>query len=128
MPIGSSSFPRPAAPGYELARKKYADLTVFYCPLDFSWAVRNAMRRIRPSLLVLAELELWPNLIANAKQHGAKVAIINGRLSDHSFPGYRRIRPFVAHVLRQIDLIAAQNDETANRFLAPRSAWPNACK
>ena len=58
--------------GYELARKKYADLTVFYCPLDFSWAVRNAMRRIRPSLLVLAELELWPNLIAIAKQHGAK--------------------------------------------------------
>ncbi|HEX4412317.1 MAG TPA: 3-deoxy-D-manno-octulosonic acid transferase [Lacipirellulaceae bacterium] len=104
--------------GYELAKKKYADLTVFYCPLDFSWAVRNAMRRVRPSLLVLAELELWPNLIAIAKQQGTKVAIINGRLSDHSFPGYRRIRPFVARVLRQIDFIAAQNDETAQRFLA----------
>jgi 3-deoxy-D-manno-octulosonic-acid transferase len=102
--------------GYELAQKKYADLTVFYCPLDFSWAVRNAMRRIRPTMLVLAELELWPNLIAIAKQRGAKVAIANGRLSDHSFPGYRRIRPFVAHVLRQVDLIAAQNDETAERF------------
>ena len=104
--------------GYELAQKKYADLAVFYCPLDFSWAVRNAMRRIRPSILVLAEFELWPNLIAIAKQHGAKVAIVNGRLSDHSFPGYRRIRPFVARMLRQIDLIAAQNDETAERFLA----------
>jgi 3-deoxy-D-manno-octulosonic-acid transferase len=104
--------------GYELAKKKYADLAVFYCPLDFSWAVRNAMRRIRPSLLILAELELWPNLIAIAKQQGTKVAIVNGRLSDHSFPGYRRIRPLVARVLRQIDLIAAQNDETANRFLA----------
>ena len=40
--------------GYELACKKYADHTVFYCPLDFSWAVRNAMRRIRPAMLVLA--------------------------------------------------------------------------
>jgi 3-deoxy-D-manno-octulosonic-acid transferase len=102
--------------GYELAQKKYADLTVFYCPLDFSWAVRNALHRIRPDMLVLAELELWPNLIAIAKQRGVKVAIVNGRLSDHSFPGYRRIRPFVARVLRQIDLIAAQNDETAERF------------
>src|SRR4029079_1200030 len=104
--------------GYELARKKYADLKVFYCPLDFSWAVRTAMRRIRPTILVLAELELWPNLIAAAKGHGARVAIINGRMSDHSFPGYRRIRPFVARVLKQIDLITAQNDESASRFRA----------
>jgi 3-deoxy-D-manno-octulosonic-acid transferase len=102
--------------GYELARKKYAALTVFYCPLDFSWAVRTAVRRVRPSLIVLAELELWPNLIAAAKEQGARVAIINGRLSDKSFPGYRRIRPLISHVLRQVDLIAAQNDESAGRF------------
>jgi 3-deoxy-D-manno-octulosonic-acid transferase len=102
--------------GYELAFKKYADLTVFYCPLDFSWAVRNAMRRIRPAVLLLAELELWPNLIAAARDHGARVAIFNGRLSDHSFPGYRRVRPLVAHMLRQVDLIAAQNAESADRF------------
>src|SRR5204863_7107990 len=101
---------------YELARKKYADLSVFYCPLDFSWAVRTAMRRARPTILVLAELELWPNLIAAAKNYGARVMIINGRMSDHSFPGYRRIRPFVARVLRQIDLITAQNNESADRF------------
>jgi 3-deoxy-D-manno-octulosonic-acid transferase len=104
--------------GYDLARKKYADLSVFYCPLDFSWAVRNAMHRIRPTILVLAELELWPNLIMAAKQQGARVAIVNGRLSDHSFPGYRRIRPLVARMLRQIDLIAAQSDESADRFRA----------
>jgi 3-deoxy-D-manno-octulosonic-acid transferase len=104
--------------GFELARKKYADLPVFYCPLDFSWAVRTAMRRIRPSLLVLAELELWPNLILTAKGQGARVAIVNGRMSDHSFPGYRRLRPLVARLLAQIDLIAAQNNESADRFRA----------
>jgi len=104
--------------GYELARKKYADLVVFYCPLDFSWAVRTAMRRVRPALLLLAELELWPNLITAAKEQGARVAIVNGRLSDHSFPGYRRIRPLVTRVLRQLDLIAAQNGESARRFRA----------
>jgi 3-deoxy-D-manno-octulosonic-acid transferase len=102
--------------GFELARRKYADLTVFYCPLDFSWAVRMAMRRMRPTVLVLAELELWPNLIVAAKEYGARVAIVNGRLSDHSFPRYRRARPLIAHLLRQVDCIAAQNDESAGRF------------
>ena len=111
--------------GYDLAVEKYADQTVFYCPLDFSWAVHAAMRRVRPDLLVLAELELWPNLILAAKRQGARIAIINGRLSANSFRGYRRIRPLVARVLRQIDLIAAQNQQTAERFQqlgAPRQA------
>lgn len=103
--------------GFDLAKKKFADRTVFYCPLDFSWATAAAMRRVRPNLLVLAELELWPNLVAAAKRHGAAVAIINGRLSDKSFRGYRRARRLVCHVLRQVDLIAAQNTETAERFL-----------
>jgi 3-deoxy-D-manno-octulosonic-acid transferase len=71
---------------------------------------------VRPTLLVLAELELWPNLIAAAKQHDARVAIINGRLSDKSFRGYCRFRPLVRRVLEKIDLIAAQNEETAERF------------
>ncbi|NLF70332.1 MAG: 3-deoxy-D-manno-octulosonic acid transferase [Candidatus Anammoximicrobium sp.] len=102
--------------GFELAKKKYAPRTVFYCPLDFSWAVRTAMKRIRPNLLVLAELELWPNLIWAAKRHGAKVAVVNGRLSDRSFRGYRRVRPFVARLLQSLDAIAAQNDEYAARF------------
>jgi 3-deoxy-D-manno-octulosonic-acid transferase len=104
--------------GFDLARKKYADRTVFYCPLDFSWAAAAAMRRVRPTMLVLAELELWPNLIAAAKRHAVPVAIINGRLGDKSFRGYRRVRPLVARVLRQIDLIAAQNAESAERFCA----------
>ncbi len=102
--------------GYDLAKKKYAEHTVFYCPVDFSWATKRAMQRVRPDLLVLAELELWPNLIAAAKEQGAQVAIINGRLSDKSFRGYSRFRPLVARVLSQIDLIAAQNEETAGRF------------
>ena len=61
--------------------KRYAKLSVFYCPLDFTWAVGAAMRRVRPDVLVLAELELWPNLIRAVKRRGAKVAVINGRLS-----------------------------------------------
>jgi 3-deoxy-D-manno-octulosonic-acid transferase len=121
--------------GYALAKKKYdhqqpltthhSPLTVFYCPLDFTWAVRRAMRRIRPTLLVLAELELWPNLVWAARDQGAKIAVINGRLSDKSFRGYRRLRWFVSRILTQIDLLAIQTDEYAERFLtlgAPRSS------
>jgi 3-deoxy-D-manno-octulosonic-acid transferase len=104
--------------GMALARKKYPELTVFYCPLDFSWAVRHAMRRMRPDVLVLVELELWPNLVRAAKEAGARVMLINGRLSERSFQGYRRIRPLVASVLRQIDTVAAQDETYAARFRA----------
>ena len=103
--------------GYDLARKKYRGHTVFYCPLDFSWSVAAAMRRVRPDLLLLAELELWPNLIAAANRHGARVAIANGRLSEHSARGYQRIRWFVRRILRGIDLVAAQHGEYAERFI-----------
>jgi 3-deoxy-D-manno-octulosonic-acid transferase len=103
--------------GYALARKKYAAYSVFYCPLDFSWAVRAAMGRIRPDCLVLTELELWPNLIRAAREQGARVAVVNGRLSQRSHRGYLRVRPFIARLLRQLDLIAAQNDEYRRRFL-----------
>ena len=103
--------------GFALARKKYAGYQVFYCPLDFTWAVRRAMRRVRPSLLVLAELELWPNLIRGALHQGARVAIVNGRLSDRSYRGYRRARMFLRPTLSSIHLVAAQNKCYADRFL-----------
>ncbi|MEN6405680.1 MAG: 3-deoxy-D-manno-octulosonic acid transferase [Thermoguttaceae bacterium] len=104
------------ATGMALARKKYAGHTVFYCPLDFSWAVKNALRRVEPDVLVLAELELWPNLIREAKRRGVRVAVVNGRLGEKSFRGYRRIRSLVAGLLRQVDLLAVQDETYAERF------------
>jgi 3-deoxy-D-manno-octulosonic-acid transferase len=104
--------------GHALAKTRYAEHTVFYCPLDFSWAVRRAMRRVRPDLLVLAELELWPNLIAAARQHGARVAVVNGRLSDASFRGYRRFGWLTRRLLAGLDLVAAQDASYAERFVA----------
>ena len=102
--------------GFALARKKYAGYQVFYCPLDFTWAVRQAMRRVRPDLLVLAELELWPNLIHAARRQGARVAVVNGRWSETSHRGYRRVRPVLRPILSRIDLIAVQNERYAERF------------
>jgi len=102
--------------GMALAKKKYPELTVFYCPLDFSWAVKTAIRRVRPDVLVLAELELWPNLISFARRSGARVAVINGRLSERSARGYGRIRPLVSRLLRRMDLVAVQDETYAKRF------------
>jgi 3-deoxy-D-manno-octulosonic-acid transferase len=103
--------------GFALAKQKYGQHTVFYCPLDFTWAVSRAMQRARPSLLLLAELELWPNLVRAAKRHGAKVAIFNGRLSERSFRGYRRLRWLLRPVLNQLDVIAVQDADYAQRFI-----------
>lgn len=104
--------------GMNLARKKYPEHTVSYCPLDFTWATAEAMRRIRPDVLVLVELELWPNLVAAARRRGARVAVVNGRLSEPSFRGYRRVRPLLRSVLKRLDLVAVQDETYAERFLA----------
>ena len=106
------------ASGYRLAKKKFAEWEVCYAPLDFSWAIRTAMQRIRPSALLLMELELWPNLIDIASGQGVSVAIVNGRLSEKSHRGYQRIRHWIAPSLQNVDLVAAQNETYAERFLA----------
>lgn len=102
--------------GYAVAKSRYPEHTVCYCPLDFSWAVNAALNRIRPSLLVLAELELWPNLISLARRRGVPVAVINGRMSERSFRGYRRIRWFLQRVLNRLNVIAVQSETYAERF------------
>ena len=103
--------------GMELAKQVFSnDWTVFYCPLDFSWAVETAFQRLKPDLLVLVEQELWPNLIESAKQHGVKTAIINGRFGESGYKRYLWIRPLIASLLRQFDLIAPQNEVYAGWF------------
>ncbi|MGL4944242.1 MAG: 3-deoxy-D-manno-octulosonic acid transferase [Thermoguttaceae bacterium] len=105
--------------GMELAQRLFRDdHTVFYCPLDFSWSVRRAVERIAPTILVLAEQELWPNLVALAKRHGASVAIINGRFSSAGFKRYRFARIVFRSMMQQLDAVAAQSVTYANCFAA----------
>ena len=65
---------------------------------------------------MLAELELWPNLIASASRHGAKVAVVNARLSERSARGYGRVARLMRWLLGKLDLVASQSDEYAQRF------------
>ena len=103
--------------GLAVARRTFPDLVTFYAPLDFSWSVRQAIARVRPTVLALVELELWPNLVWSAKKAGTRVAIVNGRLSLRSHKGYRKIRGPLGPTLRRIDAVAAQNQEYASRFV-----------
>ena len=103
--------------GFDLAQKLFAaHHSVSFCPQDFSWAMGNAMQRIAPAMIVLAELELWPNLIAIADAKKIPVAVINGRLSESSFRGYRRFSWLLATSFRQLSIVAAQNETYAQRF------------
>jgi 3-deoxy-D-manno-octulosonic-acid transferase len=72
------------------------------------------MRAVRPSLIVLAESELWPNFLMAAKRNQVPVALINGRMSPRSFRRYRWVRPLVGLLLRRLDLLAVQTREYAD--------------
>ena len=104
--------------GMELAEKAFSKRAVFYLPLDFTWAVRNAMQRIQPHLLVLVELEVWPNLMKAAKRSNCAVVIVNGRLSKRSFEGYARFGWLTRSFFSKLDLIAVQDATYAERFKA----------
>ena len=103
--------------GFDLANKKFPDKLVFFCPSDFSWSIANTINRIRPSILVLTELELWPNLITVVKQNSIPIALINGRISDKSFNGYRRFRAVTKPMFAALDLALMQTESYANRIL-----------
>lgn len=103
--------------GRHLASELFPDLTTFYSPLDFSWAVRRALRRIRPDALVMAELELWPNTIDIARRQGIAVCVINGRLSARSARGYRKFAWLVQPMFRRLTWVGAQSPHYANRFI-----------
>jgi 3-deoxy-D-manno-octulosonic-acid transferase len=104
--------------GYDEAVKRFADVPVFFWPLDFSWAVSRTLHRVRPDLIVLAEGEVWPNMLASAKRGGVPVAIINGRMSPRSFGRYRKLRWLVGGLFRKLDLVAAQTEEYAGHYRA----------
>jgi len=103
--------------GFALATERFSDCVVSWFPLDFSWAVSNAFRRVNPELVVLVELELWPNFLSMASKRSVQTALINARMSDRSFRGYSRIRRIVAPVFQRFCVVAAQTQEYANRLM-----------
>jgi len=102
--------------GQKLARTRFGAENVFYFPLDFAFAIRPYLRQLRPELIVIAETEFWPNFLRLGKASGARIAVVNARISDRSWPKYRRFRHLLTRVLRQIDLFLTQTEEDARRL------------
>ena len=104
--------------GLDVARSRFPPALVFPCPLDFSWAVRRVLQRVQPDLLVLGELELWPQLLALTAARGVPIAVVNARMSERSFRGYRRFAWLARRMLRRLTVVIARSREDADRFAA----------
>ena len=102
--------------GQELARLRFGEESVFYFPLDFVFACRRVLRGIRPALVIIAETEIWPNFLREAKRFGASVVLVNGRVSAKSARGYRRWKWFFRSVLSNVDLFLMQTQTDASRL------------
>ena len=104
--------------GMELAQRLFpAEVHKFYFPLDFSWGVQRRLDQLKPAILVLGELEAWPNLIAACNRRRIPIAVVNGRLSARSHRGYRRLGWLTRGMFAGLDTIAAQDVTYAKRFI-----------
>jgi len=89
-----------------------------YLPFDLPWLAAAFLRLSRPTLAIVMETEIWPNLYAGCQRLGLPLLLANARLSDRSFRAYMRLRALVAPTLGQVALIAARGAEDAERFIA----------
>ncbi len=105
--------------GQELAQKLFKDKAelVFYFPFDWKFTVKRALRTVKPSVVLLMETEIWFNFLRQTNKSGARIAIVNGRLSEKSFKRYSFIKRTMQHVLHYVDLALMQGRADAKRFI-----------
>ncbi|MCR9218362.1 MAG: hypothetical protein NXI14_14315 [bacterium] len=107
--------------GIARARTLFGDhesIDVVRYPLDASWAVRRFLDRVKPDAVVLVELEVWPNFLDACAKRGIPVGVVNGRLSERSFRGYRRLRPLLRRYFSRLAFAAVQDEAYRERFAA----------
>jgi 3-deoxy-D-manno-octulosonic-acid transferase len=103
--------------GLDEARKRFAESPVIAYPFDFSWAVAAALDAVRPSLVVLAESEMWPNFLAAAARRKVPVVVVNARMSPRSFARLRRLAALARRLLfRHVAAFAVQSQDYADRL------------
>ncbi len=104
--------------GLAMARERMAPhvqgITLF--PYDFLPSVRRITDRIAPWMVVMVETDLWPNFLHEMARRRVPVVLVNGRLSDRSFAGYRRFVSFFRPLFSRFAHVGAQSAEDARRF------------
>jgi 3-deoxy-D-manno-octulosonic-acid transferase len=102
--------------GQEVAKERAPESTmVFYLPFDIPLILKTALKRMRPELLITIETELWPNLFRVFKEFTIPVIILNGRISENSFRGYKKASFFMKKVLSNVNLFCMQSEMDAER-------------
>lgn len=101
--------------GEIVARSLYPDLCVVRFPVDISWIVSRFLKRIAPTVVVLIELEIWPNFLRHANRYGAPVCVVNGRITERSYNSYKLFRNLMPQFNR-ISVFVAQDEAYAERF------------
>jgi 3-deoxy-D-manno-octulosonic-acid transferase len=106
--------------GQNLAREVFADSAslIFYFPFDWKFTVRRVLRKIQPRVVLLMETEIWFNFIREAAKSGAKVVIVNGRLSEKSVGRYQWISKTMSRILHYVDAALMQTSADAKRLMA----------
>ncbi|WP_417214942.1 lipid IV(A) 3-deoxy-D-manno-octulosonic acid transferase [Alcanivorax sp.] len=110
--------------GSERVQALFGDrVTHVYCPWELPTALTRFMRAFDPQLVIVLETELWPNLCAAVKRHGAKLMLMNGRLSEKSYRGYGKLPRLIRPMMARFDALAVQTRVEAERYMA-LGAWP----
>lgn len=105
--------------GQDMARKTFSDkVNVFYFPLDLSFVVKKAVEFIKPKVFFIMETELWPNTISVMASKNIPVILVNGRISDKSFNGYKAISIFLKGVFNGVSLFLMQTETDKNRIVS----------
>jgi 3-deoxy-D-manno-octulosonic-acid transferase len=101
-----------------LAREHFGGASTFYYPLDFAFAVRGWLRHLRPDIFILMESEFWPRMLTECARTAIPVVVVNARISDRSWPRYRRLRPLWRRLLAGLAATLAQSPRDAERLAA----------
>ena len=105
--------------GQEIAHKKFENITDFitYFPFDIPFCVRKFLNRINPSVVMIAETELWPTFAYHCKRRNIPLYVINGRISDSTFNAYKFFKPFFKKVLKNYEGILTQSEDDKRKLI-----------
>jgi 3-deoxy-D-manno-octulosonic-acid transferase len=92
------------------------DTSVVYLTFDIPFVLKTVLKRITPEVLITIETELWPNIFRVFKDRGIPIVLMNGRISESSFKGYKKISFFMKRVLSNVSLFCMQSDLDAERI------------
>lgn len=107
------------ATGYETAKKLYqgTKVRIFYFPLDYLPLINEALNRIKPEKVIAAEIEIWPNFIFAVNKRRLPLYLINARIGEGEFKGYKRFRPFFEPFLKMYSLVLAGSRRDYDRLI-----------